>query len=136
VGKLNSGKIFENTRVSGIPMELTMGIDEAPVQGLELALESMRKGEIALVTVKPEYGYGKEGNLTKGVPPNSILIYEIELVEFQKAKESWEMEFPEKIEVAQKKKKRKEMNFIKRICSQKLQRNIKKQPDSLRMMLI
>jgi len=105
IGKLKStGKVFENTREIGNPVEIIMGADEAPNSGLEIAVESMKKGEIASVIIKPEYGYGKEGNPIKGIPPNATLLYEIELVEFEKAREPWDMEFPEKIEVAKRKK--------------------------------
>lgn len=49
-------------------------------------MASMKKGEVAVVRISPEYGFG--GAETKRdlgtVPPNSALIYELELVEFSK----------------------------------------------------
>jgi len=106
IGKLKStGKIFENTRDNnGQPIEVTIGGDDEIIAGLEIAVESMKKGEIALVTIRAEYGYGKEGNPAKHIPPNATLLYEVELVEFQKAREAYEMEFDEKLEVAKRKK--------------------------------
>lgn len=41
----------------------------------------MSKGEKAKITCPPEYGYGKKG--TSGIPPNSTLIFEVELVDFK-----------------------------------------------------
>eukprot|EP00253_Pinus_taeda_P010337 PITA_10337 len=67
---------------------------------------TMKKGEIAIVTIFPEYGY-KDTQTQRDlavVPPHSTLIYEIELVSFIKEKESWDMDTAEKIEAAGKKK--------------------------------
>eukprot|EP00253_Pinus_taeda_P010513 PITA_10513 len=66
----------------------------------------MKKGEIAIVTIFPEYGY-KDTQTQRDlavVPPHSTLIYEIELISFIKEKESWDMDTAEKIEAAGKKK--------------------------------
>lgn len=54
--------------------------------GLDLAVMKMKKMEVAEVTVAPQYGYGKgETKLEAGVvPPNSVLVYDIELVDFVK----------------------------------------------------
>ncbi|KAH0469847.1 hypothetical protein IEQ34_001405 [Dendrobium chrysotoxum] len=62
---------------------------------LSKAVKTMKKGEKLLLTVKPQYGF---------VPPNSIVVYEVELVSFVKDKESWDMNNAEKIEAAAKKK--------------------------------
>jgi len=106
VGKVkSSGKIVENTRENnGQPIEIIVGGDDEIIPGLEIAVESMKKGEVALITIRPEYGYGKEGNPAKHIPPNATLLYEVELVDFQKAKEAYDMDFDEKLEVAKRKK--------------------------------
>lgn len=59
---------------------------EQVTSGLDNAVACMKKGEVALVTVAPEYGYeGVETHRDLAVvPANSILIYEIELVDFVK----------------------------------------------------
>ncbi|KAG0608754.1 hypothetical protein M758_8G129900 [Ceratodon purpureus] len=105
VGKLEDGTVFEK---KGHDEELFQFVtDEGQViEGLDQAVLSMKKKEQALVTIAPEYGFG--GEETKrdlaSVPANSKLIYEIELVEFVKDKESWELETPEKLENAGKRK--------------------------------
>jgi hypothetical protein len=38
----------------------------------------MKKGEICLLTTKPDYGYGSTG--VGPIPPNSTLIFEVELI--------------------------------------------------------
>ncbi len=40
----------------------------------------MKKGEKARFTIKPEYGYGKDGSTELNVPADAVLSYVIELV--------------------------------------------------------
>lgn len=56
------------------------------LEGLDRAVMSMKKGEIALVTIPPEYAFSStESKQDLGVvPANSTVIYEIELVSFVK----------------------------------------------------
>ncbi|GJP31606.1 hypothetical protein CLOM_g14251 [Closterium sp. NIES-68] len=66
----------------------------------------MKKGELATITISPEYAYGsEEKTLEKGtVPPNSTVVYELRLADFVKDRESWELGDEEKISHAAKKK--------------------------------
>ena len=59
---------------------------------------STQKNEVAQITVKHQYGFGKDGNIDKGVGPNKTLVYEIKLVSFEKAKESWQLDADAKLE--------------------------------------
>jgi FK506-binding protein 4/5 len=83
------------------PLEMVLGDDESVPEGLEKAIESMTLGEKSQFFVKPNYGYGEFGYPELKVPSNASLVYELELVSFEKGKESWEMEKAEKIEYAQ-----------------------------------
>ncbi|CAI9784854.1 unnamed protein product [Fraxinus pennsylvanica] len=47
------------------------------ITGLDYGIITMRKGEKALFTLPPEVGYGEAG--TDGVPPDSIIQFEVEL---------------------------------------------------------
>ena len=49
-------------------------------------MTTMKKGEVALLTIAPEYGFGATESKQElaTVPPNSTLSYEIELVSFDK----------------------------------------------------
>ncbi|KAK3575362.1 hypothetical protein QTP86_025488, partial [Hemibagrus guttatus] len=68
--------------------------------GVDRAMEKMQKGEYCLLYLKPKYGYGKEGKPELEIGPNAELLYEVTLKDFQKAKESWEMDLSEKLEQA------------------------------------
>jgi hypothetical protein len=59
---------------------------EAVIEGLDRAVLNMKKGEIALVTIPPEYAYGSTESKQDlaVIPANSTLIYEVELVSFVK----------------------------------------------------
>ncbi|RVE71884.1 hypothetical protein OJAV_G00056410 [Oryzias javanicus] len=66
--------------------------------GVEKAIMAMEQGEEALFTMKPKYGYGNSGNAKFNIPAGATLQYKIKLTAFEKAKESWEMNTPEKLE--------------------------------------
>ncbi|KAH7289437.1 hypothetical protein KP509_30G001700 [Ceratopteris richardii] len=105
VAKLENGTVFEK---EGFGDELFEFItdEEQVISGLDKAVGTMLKGEVAHVIISPEYGYGSTEvqRPLALVPPNSTLFYEVELVEFEKEKESWDMNNAEKIEAAGKKK--------------------------------
>jgi len=115
--KLSNGSVVEEKK----DFEFITGAEEVPA-GLDQAVTNMKKGEKALVTVKPEYAFGKEGRKDVQIPPNEIVQYEVELLEFDKEKGSWEMNAQEKFEVAQKKKEEGNQLFSKN----KYRRAIKK----------
>lgn len=51
-------------------------------------MKNMKKGEIALVTIQPEYAFGASGSPQElaNVPPNSTVYYEVELLSFEKVR--------------------------------------------------
>lgn len=49
------------------------------VSGLDQAIVTMKKGEVALFTMPAELGYGV-GGLEGVVPPNSVVQFEVELI--------------------------------------------------------
>lgn len=54
-------------------------LDSVGVEGLKYAMSLLMGGSRATVYVPSKYGYGSDG--TTGVPPNSTLVYEVELDE-------------------------------------------------------
>lgn len=61
-------------------------VTEQVIEGLDRAVMSMKKGEIALVTIPPEYAFSftESKQELAVVPANSTVIYEVELVSFVK----------------------------------------------------
>ena len=59
---------------------------EEVIDGLDRAVLNMKKGEVALVTIPPEYAFGSTESKQDlaVVPPNSTVVYEVELVSFVK----------------------------------------------------
>ncbi|CAK9300284.1 unnamed protein product [Gordionus sp. m RMFG-2023] len=79
-------------------LEITLDDSGMVVEGIEYALKKMKKGEKSRLTISSIYAYGKAGYPKYNIPSNSKLIYEIILNDFEKAKESWEMDLSEKLE--------------------------------------
>lgn len=63
-----------------------MSYADQVVPGLDETLLSMKKGEICIVMIPPEYGFeGKEKQCDSAlVPANSTLTYEVEMISFVK----------------------------------------------------
>lgn len=61
--------------------EVVLGTDKV-IDGLDLALRGMCVGETRLVTVPPHLGHGENG--ATGVPGSAVLVFDIELVSFEK----------------------------------------------------
>ncbi|KAI8013267.1 Peptidyl-prolyl cis-trans isomerase FKBP65 [Camellia lanceoleosa] len=107
IGKLQDGTIFLKKGHDNDEELFEFKTDEEQViEGLDIAVMTMKKGEIALLTVAPEYAFGSSESHQElaVVPPNSYVFYEVELVSFDKEKESWDMNTQEKIEAAGEKK--------------------------------
>ncbi|XP_010273186.1 PREDICTED: peptidyl-prolyl cis-trans isomerase FKBP62-like isoform X2 [Nelumbo nucifera] len=105
-GKLQDGTIFERKGFDGVgPLEFVID-EEQVILGLDRAAATMKKGELCIVTINPEYGFGNneiERDLAV-IPPCSTVVYEVEMVDFTREKAPWEMSNHEKIETAGMKK--------------------------------
>uniref|UniRef100_A0A2P2K2N8 peptidylprolyl isomerase n=1 Tax=Rhizophora mucronata TaxID=61149 RepID=A0A2P2K2N8_RHIMU len=107
IGKLQDGTIFfKKGHEDGGELFEFKTDEEQVIDGLDRAVMSMKKGEVSLLTIAPEYAFGPSESRQElaVVPPNSTVYYEVELVSFVKEKESWDMNTQEKIEAAGKKK--------------------------------
>lgn len=75
-GKLISGEIFDSSYERGAPAVMQL---RALIPAWVEALQQMKPGDQWILYVPPEQGYGENG---KGpIPPNSVLIFKIELVD-------------------------------------------------------
>uniref|UniRef100_A0ACD5XP55 Uncharacterized protein n=1 Tax=Avena sativa TaxID=4498 RepID=A0ACD5XP55_AVESA len=99
---------FEDTWQEQHPVEIVIGKEKKQMVGLGIGVGNMKSGERALLHVGWELGYGKEGNFSfPNVPPTADLIYEVELIGFDDAKEGKarsDMTVEERIEAADRRK--------------------------------
>jgi len=98
-GRVLDGEEFEPEH----QVEFVIG-DEQVGEGVEAAISSLKKGQKARFTLKPQYAFGAQGDAARKIPPNATVVYEIELIDFVKEKESWDMTPEEKMAAAQKRK--------------------------------
>ncbi|KAL5997213.1 70 kDa peptidyl-prolyl isomerase [Asimina triloba] len=108
IGKLQDGTVFIKKGYDDDddqPFEFKID-EEQVIEGLDRAVMSMKKGEVTLVTIEPEYAFGSSESKQElaVIPSNSTVFYEVELVSFVKDRESWDMNNAEKIEASGKKK--------------------------------
>ena len=83
VGKLTNGmnSIIDKIYKCGPPIyEFTLGAGEV-IKAWDEGIKTLKKGQRAVLKCPPEYAYGILG-LPGVIPPNSTLIYEIELIDF------------------------------------------------------
>lgn len=103
---LEDGTVFEKKGYDGgEPLEFITD-EEQVVAGLDRAATTMKKGERAILTVTPEYGFGStevRRDLAT-VPPFSTLVYEVEMLDFVKERAPREMTNDERIQTAEIKK--------------------------------
>ncbi|XP_021749621.1 peptidyl-prolyl cis-trans isomerase FKBP62-like [Chenopodium quinoa] len=107
LGKLQDGTVFvKKGHEDGDELFEFKTDEEQVIEGLDKAVLTMKKEEVASLTIAPEYAFGSVESKQDlaVVPPNSTVFYEVELVSFEKDKESWDMNTEEKIEAAGKKK--------------------------------
>ena len=76
-GTLLDGTFVESNLAQGEAVRVNMGV---ALRGWQQALKQMKEGEKWRIFVPPELAYGENG-LRDKVPPQSTLIYELELVE-------------------------------------------------------
>ncbi|KAJ3444266.1 fk506-binding protein [Anaeramoeba flamelloides] len=85
VGHTLKGVKFDSSRDRHEPFQFVVG-EGSVIQGWDLGVPTMKIGEVALLTIRPKYGYGKQ-NMGRELPPNSTLIFEIELLSFNDSKD-------------------------------------------------
>ncbi|XP_040059218.2 peptidyl-prolyl cis-trans isomerase FKBP5 isoform X1 [Gasterosteus aculeatus] len=91
------GRLFDCRDVSFIVGEAE---DKGVPLGVDRAMDKMQKGECCSLYLKPKYGFGREGKPEYKIGPDSDIIYEVTLKSFERAKETWEMDLPEKLDLA------------------------------------
>ncbi|KAF3948882.1 hypothetical protein CMV_025171 [Castanea mollissima] len=106
MAQLEDGTIFEKKGIDGEqPLEFITD-EEQVIAGLDQAVATMKKGERAILTIHPDFGFGSSEvrQDLAVIPPSSNVVYEVEMIDFTKEKAPWEMSNNEKIEAARMKK--------------------------------
>lgn len=78
-GYFLDGTEFDNT-YSREPLEYRIGEKDQVIKGFELAIPKMNKGAKAKLIIPSYLAFGNKGSSSGIVPPNTTLIYEVELV--------------------------------------------------------
>lgn len=76
VGKLENGIKFDSSYDKGRPMDFQYNVTPM-IKGWDEGLKTMKVGGKRNLIVPPSLGYGAQGR--PGIPPNSTLLFEIEL---------------------------------------------------------
>lgn len=77
-GTLLNGNEFDSSYRRGQPAAFAVG---QVIEGWNEALQSMTKGEKRTLIIPPQLGYGERG-YPGVIPPNSVLIFTVELIDF------------------------------------------------------
>lgn len=77
VGRLESGKIVDASSKRGMPYSFQVARGMA-IAGIDEGVQGMRVGGKRRLRIPPALGYGDQK--MAGIPPNSKLVFEIELV--------------------------------------------------------
>jgi len=79
-GLLENGSQFDSSHDRGQPFSFKLGQGRV-IKGWDEALALMSRGEKRTLIIPPDLGYGSRGK--SKIPPNSTLIFEVELVDFK-----------------------------------------------------
>ncbi|XP_032329039.1 peptidyl-prolyl cis-trans isomerase FKBP4 [Camelus ferus] len=80
-GWLLDGTKFDSSLDRKDKFSFDLGKGEV-IKAWDIAVATMKVGEVCHITCKPEYAYGTAGSPPK-IPPNATLVFEVELFEFK-----------------------------------------------------
>jgi len=80
-GWLTDGTKFDSSMDRGVPLEFALGVGQV-IAGWDEGLATMKVGGQRRLTIPPELGYGERGAGVT-IPPNSTLIFDVELLEIR-----------------------------------------------------
>jgi len=77
-GRLSDGKVFDSSYERGQPAPLPVA---GMIPGMTEGLQLMQRGGKYRLWIPPELGYGAEGAGNGVIPPNAVLVFDVELLE-------------------------------------------------------
>lgn len=79
IGALTDGKKFDSSLDRGEPIVFTLGTGQV-IKGWDEGIRGMKVGERRQLVIAPELAYGSQDVGNGLIPPNSTLIFQVELV--------------------------------------------------------
>jgi cyclophilin family peptidyl-prolyl cis-trans isomerase len=79
-GSLIDGTIFDSSYQRSEPIDFSVGIGQV-IQGWDEGIMLLKKGASARLVIPSDLGYGAQG-AGENIPPNSTLIFDVELLDF------------------------------------------------------
>lgn len=83
IGTLTNGKVFDSSFDRHQPFAFQLGVGQV-IRGWDEGVAGMRIGGKRRLVIAPDYGYG--ANAAGSIPPNSTLVFEVELLGVQHPK--------------------------------------------------
>ncbi len=80
-GRLANGTVFDSSVAHGGPITFVLGVGQV-IRGWDEGIIGMKEGGKRILTISSEYAYGPRQ--VGSIPPNSTLIFEVELLKVAK----------------------------------------------------
>lgn len=74
------GEIIESTHAVNNPFTYVLGDQDQVIEGLDYGIRRMKAGGKSIMIIPSHLAYGVQGSSTGIVPPNTTLVYEVDLL--------------------------------------------------------